>query len=177
MAANPLDSIGLGGPHEDEDSIRRARRARALPEMASYLADAADQFAGCEADCLYLASGIDRGLERSPSTTKQASHKLSSTQYEALRALAKVGTTMQTRDRDSAIVLTPDHTLITTATLQSLDKRGLVHLDTSAPLYQGRGITVTAEGHRALAQHRARTSATTVPTTTPTVAAKREGRR
>ncbi|MFI1023358.1 hypothetical protein [Streptomyces olivaceus] len=43
----------------------------------------------------------------------------------------------------------------------------MVHLDTSVPLYQGRKITVPAEGHRALAQHCMRTSR---PPATPAAA-------
>ncbi|GAA2312655.1 hypothetical protein Scani_00040 [Streptomyces caniferus] len=180
LAANPLDSIGFGGPHQDEEGIRNARHARAVPEMAGHLADAAHQLNVCESACHDLATYITRDLERASTNTRQAP-KISPTQYEALTSLAKCGATMQTRGRGSTIVLTPDHTLITIATFQSLDKRGLVHLDTSVPLYQGRGITVTAEGHRALAQHRARTGATTGPTaataTMPPAAVKREVRR
>ncbi|MFF9785121.1 hypothetical protein [Streptomyces nigrescens] len=171
LAANPLDSTGFAGPHQDEDSIRNARHARAVPEMERHLADAAHHLGLCETACHDLVAGISRDLERASLNPPQAPHKISPTQYEALRALAEGGATMQTRGRGSTIVLTPDHTLITIATFQSLDKRGLVHLDTSVPLYQGRGITVTAEGQRALAQHRARTGTTTVPAAGPTAAA------
>ncbi|MGA5265829.1 hypothetical protein [Streptomyces lydicamycinicus] len=182
LAVNPLDGIGFGGPRQDEDSIRSSRHARAVPEMAGHLADAAHRLDMCETACHDLATGIARDLERASITSRQkAPLKISPAQYEALRALAKGGATMQTQGRGSTIVLTPDHTLITIATIQSLDTHGLVCLDTSVPIHQGRGITVTAEGHRALAQHRSRTGATTVPTATaaamPTVAAKREGRR
>ncbi|MFC5253054.1 hypothetical protein [Streptomyces nigrescens] len=185
LAVNPLDGIGFGGPSHDEDNIRNARHARDTPEMAGHLGDAAWDLNVCAASCHQLATGISHDLERALPTTRQALQGISPTQYEALTSLAKGGATIQTRDRGSTIVLTPDHTLITIATFQSLDKRGLVHLDTSIPLHQGRGITVTAEGHRALAQHRARTGATTVPAaastaaaaTMPTVAVKREVRR
>ncbi|MFI7094766.1 hypothetical protein [Streptomyces lydicus] len=182
LAANPPDSTGFAGPHQNEDSIRNARHARAVPEMVGYLADAAHQLDMCETACHDLATNIARDVERASTTSKQkAPHKISPAQYEALRTLAKGGATMQTQGRGSTIVLTPDHTLITIATIQSLDSHGLVCLDTSVPIHQGWGITVTAEGHRALAQHRSRTGATTVPTATaaamPTVAAKREGRR
>ncbi|MFD3420116.1 hypothetical protein [Streptomyces decoyicus] len=163
LAANPLDSTGFAGPHHDEDSIRNARHARALPEMIGYLADAAHLLDVCETACHYLATGITRDLERASTSSQQAPHKISPTQYEALRALAKGGATMQTRGRGSTIVLTPDHTMITISTFQSLDKRGLVHLDTSVPLHQGRGITVTAEGQRALTQYRSRTGVTAIP--------------
>ncbi|WP_148593106.1 hypothetical protein [Streptomyces sp. WAC01526] len=92
---------------------------------------------------------------------------------------------MRTRDLRAPIILTPDNTIITAATFQSLNERGLVHLDTSAPLHRGRPITVTAEGHRALAEYRSRTRVTAVPATgptaaatgMPTVAVKREVRR
>ncbi|MER0483134.1 hypothetical protein ABR737_33180 [Streptomyces sp. Edi2] len=180
LAANPLDSTGFAGPHQDEDSIRNARHARAVPEMIGYLADAAHQLDVCETACHYLVTGITRDLERASTNSQQAPHKISPTQYEALRALAKGGATMQTRGRGSTIVLTPDHTLITISTFQSLDTRGLVHLDTSVPLYQGRGITVTAEGQRALTQYRSRSGVTAVPAAAPTataVAVKREVRR
>ncbi|WP_432141045.1 hypothetical protein [Streptomyces sp. bgisy084] len=180
LAVNPLDGIGFGGPRHDEVSIREARHARDAPEMAGHLGDAEWDLNVCAASCHQLATGISQDLERALPTTRQALQKISPTQCEALSSLAKGGATMQTRDHGSAIVLSPDHARITIATLQSLDKRGLVHLDTSVPLHRGRSITVTAEGHRALAQHRARTGATTTPTAAaaiPTVAAKRQGRR
>ncbi|MEN8655288.1 hypothetical protein ABCR94_33085 [Streptomyces sp. 21So2-11] len=55
---------------------------------------------------------------------------------------------------------------------------GLVQLDTSVPLYRGRGITVTAEGQRALTQHRAHIGVGTPPATAPhaTAASKRTRR-
>ncbi|AKH83910.1 hypothetical protein AA958_18820 [Streptomyces sp. CNQ-509] len=74
---------------------------------------------------------------------------------------------MQTKGRGSTFVLTRDRTRMTIATFQSLDKRGLVHLDTSVPLFQGRPITVTAEGHRALDQHRMHTETTAGPAAAP----------
>ncbi|MCZ1006868.1 hypothetical protein [Streptomyces lydicus] len=85
VAANPLDGISFGGPHQDEDATRQARHDRALPEIAGYLADAAHQLDACKSDCLYLAKGIVSDLERSSSTSaKQAAHKLSSSQYAAV---------------------------------------------------------------------------------------------
>ncbi|WP_181785410.1 hypothetical protein [Streptomyces phytophilus] len=74
---------------------------------------------------------------------------------------------MQTKGRGSTFVHTADRTRITIATFQPLDKRTLVHLDTSVPLYQGRPITVTDDGHRTLAQHRVHTETTAPPTAAP----------
>ncbi|MFF8482004.1 hypothetical protein [Streptomyces antibioticus] len=171
LAANPLEGIGYDGPQEDEAGIRRARHADAAPDMADHLAQATRQLQLCETAFLYLANAIPRDLDRSaPRNADQAPHKLSATQYEALRTLAKGGATMETRGRGQTIVITPDHSRITIATFQSLDKRSLVRLDTSVPLHQGRAITVTAEGHRALARHQARTGTATVAAAAPSAA-------
>ncbi|MEU9383450.1 hypothetical protein AB0D38_21780 [Streptomyces sp. NPDC048279] len=56
------------------------------------------------------------------------------------------------------------------ATLNALIKRGLIQVDTTTSLYQGQRLHVTAEGRRALVQHRpattpARTAAVTPPAT------------
>lgn len=183
LAANPLDSTGFAGPRQDEDSNRNARHALAGPEMERHLADAARQLEACETACHDLVTGITRDLEHASAHTRQTPHKINRTQYETLRELAKGGATMRTRDLRPPIILTPDNTIITAATFQPLNERGLVHLDTSAPLHRGWPITVTAEGQRALAEYRSRTTAvpgagpTAAATGMPTVAVKREVRR
>ncbi|MFD7013900.1 hypothetical protein [Streptomyces sp. NPDC059928] len=178
LAANPLDSIGFDGPSRNEDSIRTTRHTQALPKMARHLADAARQFEVCEAACHYLAGGIAEDLERASASTQRAPHRLSLAQNEALRALAKGGATMRKQGGGSRIVVTSDRTRITISTFQSLDKRGLVHVDTSVPLSRGRGITVTPEGHRALAHHQARTGVSAGPAAArPATTAGRGARR
>ncbi|WP_198358304.1 hypothetical protein [Streptomyces fildesensis] len=156
VADNPLEaSTFAGGPPADDAVMRQARHAEAAPLLAQSLTTAAHHLNLCATCCHYTASGITRDLERTASTSagRPVPHRLSDAQYQALRSLAQGGATMQTRGRGSTMVCTPDLTVITIATFQSLDKRGLLHLDTSVPLYQGRSITVTPEGHHALAHH------------------------
>ncbi|AUH40539.1 hypothetical protein [Streptomyces sp. CMB-StM0423] len=172
VAANPLHGVPFGRLDQDDNGSREARHADAVPAIEGHLADSALQLDVCADGCLYLAGSIARTLDHTASkhtttSARQAVHKLSQTQHKALQALARGGATMQTKGRGSTFVLTPDRTRITIATFQALDKRGLVHLDTSVPLYQGRPITVTANGRRALAQHRVHAEATAPPAAAP----------
>ncbi|MCZ4103063.1 hypothetical protein [Streptomyces sp. H39-C1] len=166
VADNPLEATTFaGGPPSDDAALRQARHAEAAPLLAENLATAAHHLKLCATCCHYTASGITRDLQRTASTSagRPVPHRLSDTQYQALRSLAQGGATMQTRGRGSTMVCTPDLTVITIATFQSLDKRGLLHLDTSVPPYKGRSITVTPEGHHALAHHSASQSAAITP--------------
>ncbi|MEU2131751.1 hypothetical protein [Streptomyces sp. NPDC018352] len=165
LARNPLDGTGFGGPTEHEARFREARHAEAVPVMAEHLQDAVGQLALCATVCHYVATGMSKDLVPASTTTarRNTSPELSDTQYKALGALAKGGASMETKGRGSARVAVPDGIRVTIATFQSLDKRGLVHLDTSVPLFHGRAITVTADGNRALAHRRSTTPAAAVP--------------
>ncbi|MFF8918316.1 hypothetical protein ACF08M_34715 [Streptomyces sp. NPDC015032] len=165
MARNPLDGTGFCGPTEHEARFREARHAKAVPVMAEHLQDAAGQLDLCATVCAYVATGMSKDIAPASTNTvrRNASQTLSDTQYEALGALATGGAKMETKGRGSAHVAVPDGSRVTIATFQSLDKRGLVHLDTSVPLFRGRDITVTADGHRVLAHRRSSASAAAVP--------------
>ncbi|MFJ4572048.1 hypothetical protein ACIP4W_11550 [Streptomyces sp. NPDC088846] len=165
LARNPLDGTGFGGPTEHEAQFREARHAKAAPVMNEHLQDAVQQLDLCATICHYVATGMSKDIAPAPATTarRNASRDLSDTQYQALSALAKGGARMETKGRGSARVAVPDGSRVTIATFQSLDKRGLVHLDTSVPLFRGRDITVTADGHRILAHHRSAAPAAAVP--------------
>ncbi|MCZ4101796.1 hypothetical protein [Streptomyces sp. H39-C1] len=173
VADNPFEaSTFAGGPPVDDAAMRRALHAEAAPLLALSLTTAAYHLNLCATCCHYTASGITRDLERTASTSagRPVPRRLSDAQYQALRSLAQGGATMQTRGRGSAMVCTPDFTVITIATFQSLDKRGLLHLDTSVPLYKGRSVTVTAEGHHALDRHSTSKCAATAPSAAATAA-------
>ncbi|WP_319343286.1 hypothetical protein [Streptomyces microflavus] len=85
----------------------------------------------------------------------------------SLDALAKGRAQLEVRNRRTRIA-TIDGAAVTTATFGSLDDLGLVHHDTSVSLARGRDITVTADGHRALARPPAPPSAPTPVTPEPT---------
>jgi hypothetical protein len=163
LARNPLDGTGFGGPTEHEAQFREARHANAAPAMNEHLQDAVQQLDLCATICHYVATGMSKDIAPATTARRAASRDLSDTQYEALGALAKGGARMETKGRGSARVAVPDGSRVTIATFHSLDKRGLVHLDTSVPLFRGRDITVTADGHRILAHHRSAAPAAAVP--------------
>ncbi|MFJ9900696.1 hypothetical protein ACIQPR_45970 [Streptomyces sp. NPDC091280] len=74
-------------------------------------------------------------------------------------------------------VATGNGTRVSIATYRALDNRGLVTADTTTPLYTGQKITVTQDGHRALAQPRPWSAPTSTPATTPVTAVAEGARR
>lgn len=69
-----------------------------------------------------------------------------------------------------------DRATVNVATLNALIKRGLVAVDTTTPLHQGQRLRITAEGHRALAQHKPTTAPTRTAAVTPPAAKQLAGR-
>lgn len=182
LYANPYEGAAFAGQLVDEGAVRKARHAEATPVMAEHIADAAHQLDLRATACHFVASGISRDLAAAicttavPSQQQEAPQKLSARQYAALQALAKGGGQVrETHHRGSTRVYTKDGTRVTIATFQSLHKGGLVRLDTGTALYQGRDITVTGEGQRALAHHRPGTALTTTPAPAPPAVAATSG--
>ncbi|MFD3907472.1 hypothetical protein HXS80_06245 [Streptomyces sp. CB04723] len=171
LAANPLQGTRLGGPSEHEARFRDHDHVAAAPVLTEHFQKAAHHLELCSAICHYVAHGITKDTTAVPETTAlPAPAKLNAEQYEALTALAHGGARLEVRDR-RAHIATLDGTQVTTHSFRSLDALGLLHHDASVPLRRGRDITVTAEGHRALA-HRPQpvlppSAAPTPPAPTP----------
>ncbi|WP_143065973.1 hypothetical protein [Streptomyces sp. CC53] len=70
IAANPLDGSGFPGPPADENAIRQARNAEAIPLIAEHLADAARDFELAATCCAYIASGIADDVRAHPAHTR-----------------------------------------------------------------------------------------------------------
>ncbi|MER5813836.1 hypothetical protein [Streptomyces californicus] len=149
LAANPLQGTRLGGPSEHEARFRD--HDAAAPVLTEHFQEAAHHLELCSTICHYVAHDIAKDTTAVPETTAlPAPAKLNAEQYEALTALAHGGARLEVRDR-RAHIATLDGTQVTTHSFRSLDALGLLHHDASVPLRRGRDITVTAEGHRALA--------------------------
>lgn len=170
LAATPLESIRFGGPTEHDEQFRGQERTEAVPVLTEHLQEAARQLELCSTVCRYVAHGISEDLSPAAAPAPAplpAPAKLNTKQYEALDALAKGGAQLEVRNRRTRIA-TIDGAAVTTATFDSLDELGLVHHDASVSLARGRDITVTADGHRALARPPAPPSAPTPVTPEPT---------
>ncbi|MFJ4967016.1 hypothetical protein ACIP6P_31990 [Streptomyces sp. NPDC088729] len=170
LAATPLEGIRFGGPTEHDEQFRGQERTEAAPVLTEHLQEAARQLELCSTVCHYVAHGISKDL--SPAAAPAPAPlpdpaKLNTKQYKALDALAKGGAQLEVRDRRARIA-TIDGTAVTNATFGSLDELGLVHHNTTVSLARSRDITVTAEGHRALAHRPAQPSAPTPVTPAPT---------
>lgn len=180
LEANPLEGAPFPGPPgaplpdtpADEAAVRTARHAEAVPAMAEHLADAAHQLDLAHTGCYYLASGITRDL-RQHAEQHQATPapKITDSQYTVLARLSAGGGTRYVISRYGVLkAIDKDRATVNVATLNALIKRGLVAVDTTTPLHQGQRHHVTADGQRALAQHKlttppARTAAVTPPAT------------
>ncbi|MGW0710502.1 hypothetical protein ACWD4G_31870 [Streptomyces sp. NPDC002643] len=155
IQANPLEGMPFAGASVDKAALRAARLKVARPEMAEHLADAVHQLGIASTGCRYVASGIARDLnkhrERSPDTTAP---EITGSQYAALAALAKEGGLLYVfRTHGTLHARLTGGGRVNISTFKALDRRGLVRVDASAPLAEGRRITVTDDGQRALAHH------------------------
>ncbi|MFE5298106.1 hypothetical protein [Streptomyces sp. NPDC056632] len=70
IAANPLHGVGFPGPPADEDAIRHARNAEAVPLVTEHLADAASDFDLAATCCAYIASGIADAVRAHPAHSR-----------------------------------------------------------------------------------------------------------
>ncbi|MEU0715712.1 hypothetical protein ABZ498_00850 [Streptomyces lavendulocolor] len=62
LSANPYEGAPLPGYPADDEAVRTARHAEAIPRMTGHLADAAHQLDLCATGCHYVATGITRDL-------------------------------------------------------------------------------------------------------------------
>ncbi|HEX5566970.1 MAG TPA: hypothetical protein VFY14_08635 [Streptomyces sp.] len=178
LEANPLEGAPFPGPPADEAAVRQARHAEAVPAMAEHLADAAHQLDLAHTGCSYLATGITRDLKQH-AEQKQATPppKLTDTQYAVLARLSAGGGTLyETSQYGVTKAVDADRATVNVATLNALIRRGLVEVDASTSLYQGQRLHVTAEGRRALAQHKPTTIPARAAVVTPPATKQAAGR-
>lgn len=160
------------GSSADDAAVRTARHAEAVPAMAEHLANAAHQLDLAYTGCYYLASGITRDLKQHAEQIQATpAPKITDSQYAVLARLSAGGGTRYVISRYGVLkAIDKDRATVNVATLNALIKRGLAKVDTTTSLHQGQRLHVTAEGERALAQHKpattpARTAAVTPPAT------------
>ncbi|MER5211069.1 hypothetical protein ABT063_10900 [Streptomyces sp. NPDC002838] len=180
LEANPLEGAPFPGPpgapfpssSADDAAVRTARHAEAVPAMAEHLANAAHQLDLAYTGCYYLASGITRDLKQHAGQNQATpAPKITDSQYAVLARLSAGGGTRYVISRYGVLkAIDKDRATVNVATLNALIKRGLVAVDTTTSLHQGQRLHVTADGERALAQHKpattpARTAAVTPPAT------------
>lgn len=179
LAASPLDGAPFGEPVADGEGMRQARSAHALPIVADHLHEASQQLEVCAITCRYVASGIYRDLAATEHTVRPVPlQKVSPTQHQALAALAPGGARLRAAHNDATPrVYVPGGGRVTLATFASLRRRGLINVDTSAPLYQGQNINVTPQGHRALTYRQIKASLPQSAAVPPTAASTRGARR
>ncbi|WP_240678044.1 hypothetical protein [Streptomyces griseoviridis] len=184
LFANPYEGAQFSGYVADDDAVRTARHAEAIPRMTRHLDDAAHQLDRSATGCHYLAHGITEDLASRQDHTAASAQQttglaLTAAQYDALKSLLEGGRLHESSQRGLGVtrVATDDGTRVSIATYRALAKRGLVTADTSTSLYHGQKITVTEDGHRALTQPRHRAALTTAAATAPKAAVAQGARR
>ncbi|MGC4909571.1 hypothetical protein ACLQ2J_28130 [Streptomyces cyaneofuscatus] len=182
LLANPYEGAQFAGYPADDEAVRAARHAEAIPKMSGHLNDAVHQLDLCATGCHYLAHGIAEDLapaqDHKPSAVQQtAGAALSPAQYDALTALAVGGRLYESSTRGLGVtrVATQDGTRVSIATYRALAKRSLVIADTGTSLFHGQKITVTEAGQRALAEPRPRAALSTAVSTAPKVTVAAQG--
>ncbi|MFF2567270.1 hypothetical protein [Streptomyces sp. NPDC058084] len=158
ISANPLEGAAFPGPPADEDAVREARHAEAIPVITEHLADAAYGFDLAATCCAYVATGITHDLDRVPKNEKLP--KLNTRQFTALQALAENGGTSFSTGRIGAVrVQAANGANIGPATWEFFEKHRLVHIDIRHSLYHGQMVTLTDRARRLLTQPRPTTKA------------------
>ncbi|MBT2509186.1 hypothetical protein J7I98_25540 [Streptomyces sp. ISL-98] len=175
LYANPYEGAPFPGYPADDEAVRTARHAEAIPRMTGHLADAAHQLDLSAIGCHYVTTGITRDLataqDQATPVQRTTGPALTDAQYDALKALSLgEGKLYESSQRGLGVtrVATHDGTRVSIATFRALAKRGLVAADTSTSLFHGQKITVTEQGQQALAKPRPAAA----PATTAVAAAK-----
>ncbi|WP_187645621.1 hypothetical protein [Streptomyces sp. TRM49041] len=70
LYANPCEGAPFAGYPADDEAVRTARHAEAIPRMTGHLADAAHQLDLSAIGCHYVATGITRDLAAAQEQTK-----------------------------------------------------------------------------------------------------------
>ncbi|MFJ2021544.1 hypothetical protein [Streptomyces nodosus] len=184
LSANPYEGAPFPGHPTDDAAVRTARHTEAIPQITGHLSNAAHQLDLSATGCHYVASGITRDLaatREAPATGRPTTGPaLTGAQFDALKSLARGGGRLfESIQRGLGVtrIATDDGTRISIATFRALAKRGLVDRDTSTSLFRGQKITVTDEGHRALARPRPQAPATAPAKAAPKPPAMQGARR
>ncbi|MFI8307726.1 hypothetical protein ACIF80_30775 [Streptomyces sp. NPDC085927] len=155
LFSNPLEAAASPGPPADERAVRKARHAKAMPVMPKHLADAARQLNLTYTGCHYLANGINGDVKRHSKRQRAPTEpSISDSQYDTLLRLSQGGGSLYDMRYGVSKAVDQNGKTVNLATLNALTKRGLVQVDTSTSLFQGQLLDVTADGQRALAQHK-----------------------
>ncbi|AJC55086.1 hypothetical protein [Streptomyces sp. 769] len=178
VLANPYEGAQVTGYPADDETVRTARHAEAIPKMSGHLDDAVHQLDLCAIGCHYLAHGITEDLAtaqeyKSAAVQHKTGPALTPAQYDALSALQGGGKLYESSTRGLGVtrVATNDGTRVSITTYRALARHGMVSADASTSLYQGQKITVTEQGRQALAQPRPRAPLSTAAATVPKAAA------
>ncbi|MEU9369529.1 hypothetical protein AB0D71_33615 [Streptomyces avermitilis] len=186
LFANPYEGAPFSGYPADDEAVRTAQHAEAIPRMTGHLDDAAHQLDLSATGCHYLAHGITEDLasvqDRKAASAQQTTGSAltpATPRYDALKSLRGGGRLYESSQRGLGVtrVSADDGTRVSIATYRALAKRGLVTADTSISLYQGQKINVTEDGHRALTQPRPQAAPTTTAATVPKAAVAQVSRR
>ncbi|KUM99920.1 hypothetical protein AQI95_36000 [Streptomyces yokosukanensis] len=179
LEANPLEGAAFPGPPADDDAVRAARHKEAAPVMAGHLADAIHQLDLAYTGCYYLASGITRDMEQHAERSQTvATPKITDSQAAVLARLSTGGGALyQSLRRGSQSASDNVGASINLATLNALIKRGLVTVDATTPQLVGQRLEATAEGRRALAQHKPAKVSARAPSAVPLAAQQPAGHR
>ncbi|QOV47758.1 hypothetical protein IPT68_24805 [Streptomyces chromofuscus] len=187
LEANPLEGAPFPGPPgapfpsspADDAAVRTARHAEAVPAMAEHLADAAHHLDLAHTGCYYLAGGITRDLKQHTEQAQATSApRITGSQYAALSALSQGGGRLYMSGRKGNLrASTTGGITLNITTFNALNVRGLVRVDATRSLVQGQRINVTAEGERALAQHKPTTAPARAAAVAPPATQQAAGRR
>ncbi|MFD9224860.1 hypothetical protein ACFWDI_33790 [Streptomyces sp. NPDC060064] len=144
VLTNPYEGAQFAGYPADEEAVRTARHAEAIPKMSGHLDDAVHQLDLCAIGCRYLAHGITEDLgtgqeHKSAAVRQTTGPALTPAQYDALTALNGGRNLYESATRGLGVtrVATEDGTRVSIATYRALAKRGLVTRDTSTSLAIG----------------------------------------
>ncbi|WP_435124626.1 hypothetical protein [Actinacidiphila sp. bgisy144] len=121
-------------------------RGVVLPQVTDHLAEAVRQLGLSMTGCRHAAAGISQDRR----TTPRAPTPLTSTQYDALQALASGEGKLCEFGRMGSVRVHIGNARVSTATLRVLQRRKLVRVDVSTSLYHGQRITLTEDGRLAL---------------------------
>ncbi|WP_215449422.1 hypothetical protein [Streptomyces sp. ATCC 21386] len=178
LEANPLEGAPFPGPPADEAAVRKVRHAEAVPAMAEHLADAAHQLDLAHTGCYYLASGITRDLKQHAEQHQtMPAPRITDIQYAALSALSQDGGRLYPSGRKGTLrASTTGGVTLNITTFNALNVRGLVRVNATRSLVQGQRVSVTAEGERALAQHKPTPALDRAAAVTPPATKQSSGR-
>ncbi|MER6500140.1 hypothetical protein ABT218_12295 [Streptomyces sp. NPDC001455] len=150
VADNPLEAAPFAdGTTFNDEAIRQARHAAAIPLLAESLATAAHHLDLCSTCCHYTASGLARDLKEHPDLLPNLP-QLTDAQYKALDVIAQGGTHRYSRRSGGINVRAGNGSSIHATPFAFLEKHRLVRISAASSLLAGQEVTMTALGRLAL---------------------------